>query len=68
MLDRSGLKKYSNPSWFKQNLMAGSRVTSISWLGCGEHHGITLNRAKRESLKPKKASMISHTADCFNKN
>ena len=33
MLDRSGLKKYSNPSWFKQNLMAGSRVTAISWYG-----------------------------------
>ena len=33
MLDRSGLKKYSNPSWFKQNMMAGSRVTSISWSG-----------------------------------
>ena len=32
-------KKYSNPSWFKQNLMAGSRVMSISWLGCGQHHG-----------------------------
>ena len=36
MLDRSGLKKYSNPSWFKQNLMARSGVAAISWLGSGE--------------------------------
>ena len=36
MLDKSGLNKYSNPSWFKQNLMAISGVTAISWLGSGE--------------------------------
>ena len=33
MLDRSGLKKYSNPHRFKPILMAGSRVMSISWSG-----------------------------------
>ena len=26
MLDRSGLKKYSNPSWFKPNRMAGRKT------------------------------------------
>ena len=33
MLDRSGLKKYSNPYWFKPNRMAGTRVTAISCVG-----------------------------------
>jgi hypothetical protein len=57
--DDAGLRRTKfNPYRFKQNLKAGSGVTVISWLGCGEHHRITLNQAKKIHQDYKKAPRL----------
>ena len=52
------MEKYANPYRFKSNLMAGSRLTSISWSGGVQVRAVShINSAK--TLKCKRA--IGHT-------